>query len=123
MSATSLSLGKQGELLARAYLEQAGYTILAYNYRARSGELDIVAEEAGTLVFVEVKTRKDTSFGSPFEAVTMKKQRQMAKVALEYLGRHGGPERPARFDVVAVTFAGEAPRIELMKNAFELNGG
>jgi len=122
MSEASNSLGRQGEILARDYLARAGYTILEHNYRSRGGELDIIAEEGETLVFVEVKTRKDTAFGSPFEAVTTKKQRQMARVALEYLVRQGGQERPARFDVVAVTFAGTTPRIELMRNAFGLEG-
>lgn len=123
MSDQGKELGKRGEALAAAYLEQVGYTILARNYRSRCGELDLVAEEAGTVAFVEVKTRRDAAFGSPFEAVTAAKRRQMARVALDYLARHQRSERAARFDVVAVTFAGSEPRIELLKNAFGLDEG
>lgn len=123
MSDSGKALGKQGEMLAAAFLERAGYTILARNYRSRLGELDLVAEEGGAVVFVEVKTRRDGAAVGPFEAVTAAKRRQMAKVALDYLVRQGQGERPARFDVVAVTFVGDAPRMELMKNAFALDEG
>lgn len=123
MSDAAKELGRQGEALAAAYLEQCGYVIVARNYRSRQGELDLVAEDGGTIAFVEVKTRRDGAAVGPFEAVTKAKQRQMARVALDYLARHGQEERPARFDVVAVTFAGNAPRIELMKNAFSLDEG
>ncbi|MEW6594843.1 MAG: YraN family protein [Thermodesulfobacteriota bacterium] len=123
MSDPGKELGRQGEGLAAAYLARAGYRIVARNYRSRLGELDLVAEEGGVVVFVEVKTRRDGAAVGPFEAVTASKRRQMARVALDYLTRHGQNERAARFDVVAVTFGGGGPRIELMKNAFALDEG
>jgi len=108
------------------YLQARGYTIIVCNYRLRFGEIDIIADDGGTLVFVEVKTRVGTSFGPPFESVTPHKQRQMSKVALEYIGRHGLADRPARFDVVGILFpAGETtssmpPKVEVVKDAFNL---
>ena len=123
MRGAGKELGRTGEALAASYLARAGYTIVARNYRSRLGELDLVAEDDGTIVFVEVKTRRDGAAVGPFEAVTKAKRRQMARVALDYLARHGQGERPMRFDVVAVTFVGNTPRIELMKNAFALDEG
>ncbi len=123
MSDPGKELGKQGEALAAAYLERIGYRIVARNYRLRLGELDLIAEENGSVVFIEVKTRRDGAAVGPFEAVTRAKRRQMAKVAMEYLVRHGQSERAARFDVVAVTLVGNEPRIELMQNAFALDEG
>jgi len=123
MSGPGKELGKQGERLAAEYLARAGYKIVARNYRSRLGELDLVAEEQGVVVFVEVKTRRDGAAVSPFEAVTRAKRRQIARVALDYLARHCQGERATRFDVVAVTLVGGEPRIELMKNAFALDEG
>jgi putative endonuclease len=126
MTRKSQSLGKTGEKLAESYLQTRGYTIIVHNYRLRLGEIDIIADDGGTLVFVEVKTRVGTRFGPPFESVTLHKQRQMSKVALEYIGRHGLADRKARFDVVGVLFpAGETspsrpPKIEVLKDAFNL---
>jgi len=126
MTSKSLSLGKTGEKLAVSYLQARGYTIIVRNYRLRFGEIDIIADDGPTLVFVEVKTRVGTSFGPPFESVTLHKQRQMSKVALEYIGRHNQADRPARFDVVGVLFpAGETyfagpPKIEVVQDAFNL---
>ena len=88
------------------------------------GEIDIIAEEQGTLVFVEVKTRRGHQCGHPFEAVTPAKCRQISKVALQYLAETGREGHSARFDVVAISFAGEgAPMVELVKNAFDLSYG
>lgn len=114
------SLGKKGEQLAQRYLEERGYAILARNYRTRRGEIDIIAEDDETLVFVEVKTRQNALFGSPFEAVTARKQRQLIRAALDYLVRQEQAERSLRFDVVAVTMDGGTPHFELLKNAFAL---
>ncbi len=94
------------------------------NYRTKLGEIDIIAEEKGTLVFVEVKTRRGHQCGHPFEAVTPAKCRQISRVALEYLAETGREGQSARFDVVAISFSGEAvPVIELVKNAFDLSYG
>lgn len=122
--AGKISIGQQGETLACQYLSRQGYRIILRNYRTKLGEIDIIAEERGTLVFVEVKTRRGHKCGHPFEAVTSAKCRQISKSALLYLAEKGREGHPARFDVVAVSFAGgAAPVIELIKNAFDLNYG
>ncbi len=119
MSRQRQALGKRGEELARDFLSRQGYTILERNFRTRSGEIDIIARQGTTLVFIEVKTRSDNRFGSPFEAVTERKRRAITRVALEYLVSHGGPDRLCRFDVVAV-YPGESPKVEIVRNAFEM---
>jgi len=122
-------MGKAGEELALTFLQGRGYKILARNYRKPFGEVDIIADDGGTLVFVEVKTRVGTKFGPPFEAVTPRKQIQMSKVALEYIGRHDRTDRPARFDVVGILLAGSGisddatPQVELLQDAFDLRYG
>jgi putative endonuclease len=115
-------LGQIGEEMAAAFLKRAGYKILVRNYRQKCGEIDIIAEENGTLVFVEVKTRNNMSFGPPFAAVTEKKQRQISRVAQDYLARHKLFDRPARFDVVSILMDRDRPPvIELLPNAFDLH--
>lgn len=85
------------------YLKKKGLKILERNFRIRQGEIDIVARDKETLVFVEVKFRKDASKGLPQEAVDRKKQRQISRVALFYLSFHHLPlSTPCRFDVVAI---------------------
>ncbi len=123
MSKNRMQLGKEGENFAAQYLKKAGYTILTRNYRNRSGEIDIIAEDGSVLVFVEVKTRRDTSLGSPFAAVTPKKQRQISRVAQEYLSSNNLFAKDARFDVVSILMDNKNPEIELLKNAFELSYG
>jgi putative endonuclease len=118
-----LAVGRTGEELARRFLEEHGYRILACNYRVIFGEVDLIAEEGETLAFIEVKTRTSQSHGHPLEAITAAKQRQLARVALHYLSCEPR-ERPARFDVIAVLVEqGRPPRIELIRNAFELPAG
>jgi putative endonuclease len=112
-------LGKKGEALAAWYLRACGYRILAYNYRNNLGEIDIIAKERGTLVFVEVKTRRDDRYGPPKAAVTAKKQEKLSKAALCYLKETGQMGCSARFDVVSVRTSSMPPRIELIRNAFE----
>lgn len=108
-------LGSEKERLAGAYLETQGYQILEYNFRCREGEIDIVARDGRTLVFVEVKYRTDGRSGSPMEAVDARKQRKISRTAIFYLLRHGyGEAYPCRFDVVAV----EGSEFLLIKNAF-----
>jgi putative endonuclease len=116
------SIGESGEDIAAAYLQGLGFRILTRNYRKRFGEIDIVAEEGDALVFVEVKTRTSTAFGSPLEAVDIRKQRRMARAALDYLGSRKQHGRSARFDVVAVSLRSNGPaRIEHVRNAFDLD--
>lgn len=112
-------IGADYEKIAAGYLEEHGYEILEYNYRNRTGEIDLVAKEGEYICFVEVKYRKDTSQGSPLEAVTWRKQLNISRVAKHYLLTHGYSEwTSCRFDVIGIT--GE--EIELVKNAFEYIG-
>ncbi len=109
--------GRAGEAEAAAYLSECGYRILARNYRTTAGEIDIVAEEGETLVFVEVKTRSGLGRGLPREAVDRGKIRRMTRAAYQYLA--GQPEeRPCRFDVVEVVLVGGAAEVFLIRNAF-----
>ena len=120
MTQDRLSLGKMGEELAVTQLRAMKYQILERNYRCLLGEMDIIAREKGTLVFVEVKTRATKDFGGPAAAVHERKQRQLSRIALLYLNQKKIREVPARFDVVAVDLSGSKPRIEVIQNAFDL---
>lgn len=113
-------LGADGERAAEKYLRRQRYAIVQRNYRCRAGEVDLVALDGSTIVFVEVKTRTQPGFGSPLEAVDPRKQRQIQRVAQYYLSRNRLQDRDARFDVVGVWWDGDAVRCELIKNAFEL---
>lgn len=110
--------GERYEKKAGAYLESQGYEILEYNYRCRSGEIDIVAKDGSCLVFCEVKYRSGPGAGSPAEAVDLRKQQKISRCALCYLACHGGPDTECRFDVVSI--AGE--EICLYQNAFDYCG-
>jgi putative endonuclease len=99
------AVGTLGEQAACAALEGQGYRILHRNYRVRGGELDIVCEKDGTLVFCEVKTRTSAVFGLPEEAITVTKRRRLRRLALEYLQREGLRAPKLRFDVVSVHVA------------------
>ena len=113
-------LGIVGERLAVAALEARGYAILACRYKSDRGEIDIVAEDGATLVFVEVRARATAEFGSAAESVTPAKQRQVTRVAVDYLARQGISNRPCRFDVVAVDNAlSDRPVITVYAGAFE----
>src|SRR5580693_1745621 len=92
------ALGKTGEDLACRELERRGYAIVARRYRRRAGELDIVARDGSTLVFVEVKARSGRAFGAGAEAVTLLKRRRIARVAMEYMTRNHLADCPCRFD-------------------------
>ena len=120
----SAPLGQRGEDAAARFLKRLGYTIVARGQRDKLGELDIIAVDGRTVVFVEVKTRASADGGEPHEAVTATKQQRMTRVALGYLRRHRLLEHSARFDVVAVTWPpGERrPSIEHFQNAFEPSG-
>jgi putative endonuclease len=122
MSRARISLGKLGEDLACRELERRGYAILARRYRTRSGELDIIARDGRTIVFVEVKTRETSAFGLPAEAITSLKQRRMVRLATQYLAVNRLGDCPCRFDVVSVEFHNEQPCITVYSNAFERSG-
>jgi len=116
-------LGTKGEQLAVKFLKREGYKIIQRNYRCKLGEIDIIAERDRTLAFVEVKTRQTDAFGLPQDSVTPTKKNQISRAALSYIKENKLIGRSCRFDVIAVTFSGESrkPRIEHIKNAFELS--
>ena len=121
MSRARVTFGKLGEDLACAELERRGYAIIARRYRRRGGEIDIIARDAATVVFVEVKTREGAEYGEPYEAVTACKRRRMGQIAVDFLARRHLIDCPCRFDVVSIVFNGERASIELFKSAFELD--
>jgi putative endonuclease len=112
--------GERSETLAAWYLKKNGYTIIEQNYRNQLGEIDIIAREKKTIVFVEVKSRRSTRYGSPKWAVTPKKQRKISMVALYYLKTTKQSNAKARFDVVSIYANQDEPQIEIVKNAFDL---
>lgn len=114
--------GRRGEDLAHRFLRGQGLTVVARNFRQRagSGELDMVAWDGDTLVFVEVKARTSTDFGRPERAVGSDKERDLRRAAGEYLRRSGTPAEQARFDLVSVILS-EPPAIEWIKDAFPLS--
>jgi putative endonuclease len=115
-------LGRQGETLACRALRRLGYAILDRRYRTRFGELDIVARDAATLVFIEVKTRAVESHGTALDAVTAAKRRTIVAMARDYLTRRRAWEGPCRFDVVGVTIApARRPHITHVTNAFDVD--
>jgi putative endonuclease len=92
--------------------------VLARNYRCRSGEIDVVADDRGTIVFVEVKERRGDSHGSAVEAVTAEKRRRIVRAARAYAASHGLSESPIRFDVLAIDWSAEGPRVRHDAGAF-----
>ena len=120
MTQERLSLGKKGEELAISQLKALKYKILERNYKCPLGEIDIIARDKNMLVFIEVKTRATRDFGAPAAAVDQRKQRQLSRVALTYLNQKKLFDIPARFDVVAVELVPPSPRIEIIRDAFEL---
>ena len=117
------ALGTAGELAAARHLERLGYQIVGKNIRCRVGEIDLVAIDAGVIVFVEVKSNRGNRYGAPEEMVTSLKQRRLTRLASWYLQRRGWLGRPARFDVVAVDWeeSGTA-RVRHFCNAFPASG-
>jgi putative endonuclease len=112
------ALGNSGEDLAAAELERRGYAVLERRYRTRHGEIDIVARDGATLVFVEVKVKATAEYGCAAEAVTRHKQRRVASMAADYLARKELAEVACRFDVVAID--GEV--LTLIRDAFSVDG-
>lgn len=104
-----LRLGDKGERVAARYLKRQGFRILARGHRNQAGEIDLIARDGNTLVFIEVKTRRQTTHGLPVEAVHYDKQRRLTRAALVYLKQRGWLERPSRFDVVAILWETDRP--------------
>ena len=119
MGRASKEVGAHGEELAAKHLAANGYRVLDRNWRWRQGELDLVAEKGGEVVFVEVKARRSHAFGTPEEAVTRVKQRKLIRTAQAYLARQGRQADPWRIDVIALDLnaQGELVRLEHLENA------
>ncbi|MCL4812124.1 MAG: YraN family protein [Vicinamibacteraceae bacterium] len=122
MTLERLRMGAGGEDAACEALRRRGYAILARRFRTRSGELDIVARDGDTLVFVEVKARRSLRAGLPAEAVTWRKRRTLHRVALEFLARSRLHHLPCRFDIVSVRMGpgGEPTGVEIVPGAFSV---
>jgi putative endonuclease len=121
MKDTRRTLGQHGEDLAAQRLQTLGYAIRERNWRCPVGELDIVAEQAGALVFVEVRARRGDRFGSPEESITPRKRAKLLEVARTYLEEHAAEDRHWRIDVVAIELGprGEVARLDVIENAIE----
>ena len=120
MSLLKKMLGRKGEDRAAAYLTRQGYRILERNYATPSGEIDVIAMDEETVVFVEVKTRTSDAFGAPELAVNARKQQRMIRAALGYIRYKKLHQVPCRFDVVAISAAMEQ-EVEIIQNAFEMD--
>lgn len=120
MTRERLEIGRRGEALALEEIRRLGYRDIVKNYRCRLGEVDLVATDGDVLVFIEIKTRKGRPLEFAKEAVNLRKQRQLSKVALNYIKANNYWDRSARFDVVAVSIERGSPTIEVIKDAFEL---
>ncbi|MBG76248.1 MAG: YraN family protein [Pseudomonadota bacterium] len=107
------------EDIAAEFLQRQGLELLVTNYRYRTGEIDLIMIDDQTLVFVEVKQRRDSQFGRPEESVGMAKQAKLRRTAASYLQRHDRSQSwPCRFDVVAITGSPHAPVCRWIQNAF-----
>lgn len=118
MTEARLSLGRSGEEAAALYLAAQGYRVVARNLRTPVGEIDIIAQKAKVLIFVEVKTRRSLAFGTPQEAVGPRKQRQIIRAAQWYLSDAQQRGLQPRFDVIAILYPPSGPQIEHIVNAF-----
>ncbi|MDB5297905.1 MAG: hypothetical protein JWO31_3888 [Phycisphaerales bacterium] len=113
------AMGDRGENLAARYLRNRGYKIITRTFRCETGEIDIVARDGKTIVFVEVKTRSYDD-PAPEDQVNAAKQHQLTKAGKVYLSRYGVPQPPARFDVVGIVWPqGREPIIRHTPHAFE----
>ena len=109
-----------GEQLAAVYLKKKGLTIVERNYRCFIGEIDIIARDGETIVFVEVKSRRSSGFGDPASSVDIRKQKKLSKVALAYVGEHNLENRRARFDVISIIMHPNGNEVQHIPNAFDL---
>lgn len=121
MSSYNKAFGKWGEDKAKEFLTNNGYTILKENYRCSLGEIDIIAEKCNAIVFIEVKSRSSTRFGTPGEAVDYRKQQKYYKMALYFIQRHNYFDKDYRFDIIEVYApSSEEYRINHIVNAFQV---
>lgn len=111
------TLGNQAEKVALSYLEQQGLTLIKKNYQTKFGEIDLIMQDGESIVFVEVRLRKNNIFGGASESITQAKQRKIGKVAEQFLQHHG--DQACRFDAIVMDKA-EIQHIEWIKHAFEV---
>ena len=123
MPSARSKLGTRGEALAAAHLEALGMCIAGRNYRTRYGEVDLIAQEGDTLVFVEVKTRRGSSYGTPEESVTPRKLDRLAKTAALYLQEHGLEQSAWRVDLLAIKLGKDGPSINHVRSIVERDPG
>ena len=114
--------GDAGETLACRHLEALGYTVVARNFRCRSGEIDVIARDGDVTVFVEVKDRGGRSHGEGHESVTFGKRRRVVRAARLYAASHGLSESPIRFDVISIERDPAGDRIRHDRGAFDADG-
>ncbi|HEY7725378.1 MAG TPA: YraN family protein [Anaeromyxobacteraceae bacterium] len=119
---TARRRGDDAERAAVAWLAAQGFRILARNHATRRGEVDVVCREGETLCFVEVRARTGATHGTPAESVTRAKARRVVAAATDWAARHGGLDRPVRFDVLGVDLGGASPRFTLYRGAFDADG-
>ncbi|MBN1485326.1 MAG: YraN family protein [Chloroflexia bacterium] len=122
--ATRRSLGHFGEVVAEGHLRRSGYTIVARNWRCREGEIDLVAREGGDWVFVEVRTRRGKSCGTPEESITPAKQRRLLRLGQAFLWEQGLMDVSWRIDIVAVEVdrSGRPARVSVLVGAVMAEG-
>jgi len=123
MTAAAQALGEEGERIAAAWLAQRGWRILDRRFRNGHRDLDLVAERARVVAFVEVKTRRGKDFGHPVEAVNWRKQRELTRSAAVWIARYGSGEQTFRFDVVGVLMSEHGALVRHVENAFAARGG
>ncbi len=111
-------LGARGERLAAEFLNRRGFEIVERNFRYGRGEIDVIARKGNLIVFCEVKTRKSSAFGAGEDAVDVRKQAQIRKVAEGYISKPGLEEAEFRFDVIVIEVRGKSTRIRSIENAF-----
>ena len=122
MGADPHEFGRLAERLAVFYLQQQAYRIIAVNQRVGRGELDIIARKAGVLAFVEVKARRSRTCGTPEDAVTVRKRRQIARLAALWIGSHPRLLQgvtDVRFDIIAVDAVRRPPQVRHLRAAFD----
>jgi putative endonuclease len=110
--------GKQGEALAEEYLKRKGFVILERNYRYGHKEIDLIGKDGNTVVFIEVKAGRSRSFGAPEERVTLKKQKSMIEVALDFIQKKNITDCDFRFDVLAIHYKQDGEIVDHIRNAF-----
>ncbi len=118
---TTTQQGQAGEDLACRYLEECGLQLVTRNYRCKPGELDLVMRDGEELVFVEVRSRRASRFGTAADSITDSKRRRLLRAAAHYLQRHR-LDTPCRFDVIGLTRQGATWQIDWLRDAFSADG-